>query len=242
MKIQLLIRTVVAALLVAGASNAQLYVPLPPGSYELIFTNTGPKPAVFRQTSYIPSWPPLPLTLETLEAGRTAIDSGGTIGSFMAIEVFKSGWPGLQVGAAIINPDGSAAFRLPVFTSRDVAPRRSLITFQFLPKLQPNEAAALVVLSVEGSTSKCSATLYNDSGEVSNSSFTIVAYEGLAVVELAPTASVTYVRASCSKPSLAYAYRVTPTTTEFILPSVSASPTTSNPAAPAVDDDCGLND
>jgi hypothetical protein len=103
MKIQLLVRTVVAALLVAGVSNAQLYVPLPPGNYELIFTNTGPKPAVFRQTSYLPSRPPVPLTLETLEAGRTAIDTGGgSIARYMAIEV-KSGWQGLQVSALVLH-------------------------------------------------------------------------------------------------------------------------------------------
>ena len=228
MKTKLLVRTFVAALLVAGMSNAQLYVPLPPGDFELIFTNTGPKPAVFRQISHVPLWPPLPLTLETLEAGRTAIDTGGgSIASFTAIEVFKSGWQGLQVSAAIVNSDRSSAFRLPVFTSRDVAPRRSLITFQFSPELQPNEDAALVVLSVAGVTSECLVTLYNDAGEVSSSSFTVVPADGnLAVVKLAPPANATYARASCSRPSLAYAYRVTATTTEFMPPSVSANATT----------------
>lgn len=228
MKTQLLVRTFVAALLVAGVSDAQLYVPEPPGNFELIFTNTGPKPAVFREISYFPFWPPLPLTLVTLEAGRTVLGTGGTsIASFTAIEVFKSGWQGLQVSATAFNSDRSSAFRLPVFTSRDVAPRRSLITFQFLPELQPNEDAALVVLSVTGKFSECSVTLYNDSGEVSSSSFTVLPVDGnLAVVKLAPPANVTYARASCSRPSLAYAYRVTATTTEFMAPSVSANAST----------------
>jgi hypothetical protein len=221
MKIHLLVLPVLVALFAAGASSAQLYVPLPPGNRDLILTNVGTKPAVFRSTLYLPRWPPLPLDLETLDAGHTAINTGGTtFAGFDVIEVLNSGWQGLHVSAAIVGDQ--SAFRLPVFTSRDVAPPRRPITFQFSPQLQPHETAALVVLSVtESRPYYCSVSLHNDSGVVSRSSFTVPAYSQIAVVNLVPPVSVTYVRASCSKPSLAYGYRVTATTTEFLSPSVS---------------------
>jgi hypothetical protein len=219
MKTHLLVLPVVGALFAAGASNAQLYVPEPPGNLELIFTNVGSKPTDFRTTVFIPGRPPVPLQVERLEAGRTALGTGGSsVAGFTVVEVFK---PGLHLSATFSNFDQSSVFRLPVFTSRDVAPRRRPITFQFSPELQPQETAALVVLSVTESTTKCSVSLYNDSGEVFSSSFTVEASLPLAVVDLVSPAIVTYVRVRCGKPALAYVYRDTATTIEFLSPSAS---------------------
>ena len=201
-----------------GASNAHLYVPMPPGNSHLIFTNAGSKPMAFRSLVYLPGRPPSPLPLVELEGGRTTLSTGGSsVPAFQVIEVPK---PGLQVSAAMDDLDEGSSFRLPVFTSRDAAPRRSPITFQFSPELQPHENVVLVVLSV-GLTSTCAVSLYDDSGEVSSSSFTVPENSQLASVNLAPPAIVTYARLRCSRPVLAYSYRFAATTIEFVPPSVS---------------------
>jgi hypothetical protein len=216
------IGSLAVAILLSGsvAAHSQIYVPIPPTTGEnrlqLLLTNLGAKPTFFRSRIYSPVTPPSTQGRFDLQAGQSVFqEQAGTIGGFQVVDIND---PGVTASLRLTGPDEDDACRLPVFTSRDIVPRRKKVTFQLSPRLEPDESVSFVVFSVTLTKATCSVTLHNHSGRIASSSLTVPESTAVAVAELS-LSSAEFAQVTCNKPFLSFAYHGTAPTVEVIGPS-----------------------
>jgi hypothetical protein len=212
---------IVLGLATTDVAAAQLYLPVPlttgDGTWQLIVTNVAQGPASFRRTIYSPGQTPSPQPVTGLSSLQTytAEVQGESAVRLEVVDTFK---PGITLSSRLVDSQGHAC-RLPVLKPRDVAARGTPITFQFLPVIPPFEGAAIVVFSPARVSVTCSVNLENNIGRVSGFSVIVPAVSQIAQVQFfAPATQVDFLRMTCNKPVLTFAYRGTPPDLEFIAP------------------------
>jgi len=199
------------------AAHSQIYVPIPPTTGEnrlqLLLSNLGATPTFFHSRIYLLGAPPATHGRFDLLAGQSVFqEQAGAIGGFQVVNVND---PGVVASLRLTGPDSDDAHRLPVFTSRDIVPRRKKVTFQLSPRLDPEEKFSIVVFSVTLTKATCSVTLHDSF----SSSLTVPEGTAVAVVAELSSIFVDYAQVTCNKPFLSFAYHGTAPTVEVIVPS-----------------------
>jgi hypothetical protein len=212
---------IIFGLVTTDLAAAQLYLPVPPttgeGTWQLILTNVAQRPTSFRRTIYAPGQTPNPQPVTGLYSLQTdtAAVQGEPAVRLEVVETFK---PGITVSSRFVDSQGHGC-RLPVFKPSDVVARGEPMAFQFWPVLAPYEGAVIVVFSPARVSATCSVNLNNNIGRVSGFSLTVPAASQIASVQFsAPATQVDFLRVTCDRPVLTFAYRGTAPDLEFIAP------------------------
>lgn len=215
---------IVLGLVTTDGAATQLYLPVPPttgeGTWQLIVTNVTQGPTSLRRTIYSPGQTPSPQPvtgLYPLQTDTTAVQGESAV-RLEVVDAFK---PGITLSSRLVDSQGHAC-RLPVFRTSDLTARGKPITFQFWPVIPPYEGATIVVFSPTRVSATCSVSLDNNIGRVSGFSLTVPAASQIAWVQFsAPATQVDFLRMTCNRPVLTFAYRGSAPDLEFIAPATS---------------------